>query len=409
MGSRSRRTESDADGRPIRAAGILIDVTARKQAEMALAESEARLRLSQEAANIASFVQEFPDPTLRFTPGALIMLGFPPDQDTMSRELAHSIFHPEDFRMFRRDASQTWLRQQFIVTERDPVTGGARRLLGLTRDVTQVRDMQAVLERLVEERTRELRDTQRRLAHIERMQALGQLAGGIAHDINNVLQAVQGGSALLARRCGNPDEVRHLANLILTATERGAGVTSRLLAFSRQADLLTVPVDVALLLQGMKDILTHALGSGIEVGIEAPEGLPPLVADKAQLETALVNLATNARDAMGCMGTLTLAAAEEIHERKTSSGHDLEPEPGRYVRLSVTDTGTGMDPVTLGRATEPFYTTKPHMWTAPALQDVLQCLDQIACVHMSGLLMRSHMNAGQDGFRDTSSKQQSDL
>jgi signal transduction histidine kinase len=265
-----------------------------------------------------------------------------------------------DFRMNRRDGSLVWLHQQFIITECDPATGDAQRLLGLTRDVTQVRDVQAVLERLVEERTSELRETQTRLAHTERMQALGQLAGGIAHDFNNVLQAVQGGSALLGRRCGRPDEVRRLADLILKAAERGAGVTSRLLAFSRRADLQAEPIDVPLLLQGMKDMLAHTLGTGIEVRTTVPDDLPPLVADRTQLETALVNLATNARDAMEDMGTLTLAAAEEVVRHATCFGSHLMLEPGCYIHLSVTDSGNGMDPATLARATEPFFTTKPQ-------------------------------------------------
>jgi PAS domain S-box-containing protein len=364
---------------------VIRDTTARKQAEAALAESEAGLRLALKGAQTGVHELDLArglyrvDAAFARMSGTAVPAGvWLPFNDEFWRE-GHAHIHPDDlsvrqgsldrvsqgddaeaefdFRMNRRDGSQVWLRQQFIAVERDPVTRRARRLLGLTRDVTQARDMQAVLERMVEERTRELRDAQKRLAHIERMQALGQLAGGIAHDINNVLQAVQGGGALLARRCDKPDQVRHLAELILTAAERGAAVTSRLLAFSRRSDLRSEPIDAALLLQGMQDMLAHALGTGIDVRIVVPDGLPPLVADKAQLETALVNLAANARDAMDGMGTLTLAAAEQC-QTGTLPGGDLALEPGRYIHLSVTDTGCGMDQATMARATEPFYTTK---------------------------------------------------
>jgi PAS domain S-box-containing protein len=378
----------DLDGRPREILGMLTDVTAQRAAEAALAESEARLSLALKGAQIAVYEIDFVRGVTRVDTAFAQLADSPvppgvwlPLDDDIRRE-AQARFHPEDaplrqacmdrlsrgddseaeldFRMFRRDGSLMWLHQQFIITERDPVTGAARRLLGLTRDVTQSRDMQAVLERLVDERTRELRETQARLAHTERLQALGQLAGGIAHDINNVLQAVQGGSALLERRCNDPSAVRRLANLILDAAERGAAVTSRLLAFSRRADLQAEPIDVALLLQSMKDMLAHTLGTGIDVRILAPKDLPTLVADKAQLETALINLATNARDAMNGMGILTLAAADEVLRHATRFGRHLFLEPGRYIHLSVTDTGCGMDAATLGRVTEPFFTTKAH-------------------------------------------------
>jgi nitrogen-specific signal transduction histidine kinase/ActR/RegA family two-component response regulator len=209
-------------------------------------------------------------------------------------------------------------------------------------------------------RTRELRETQTRLAHTERLQALGQLAGGIAHDINNVLQAVEGGTALLERRCGDPSEVRRLADLILSAAQRGAAVTNRLLTFSRRADLRAEPIDVTVLLQSMKVMLTHALGAGVEVRTNVPQGLPPLLADKGQLETVLVNLATNARDAMNGMGILTLAAADEVRPHAGRVGLHQGLQPGRYVHLSVVDTGSGMDAATLARVFEPFFTTKPQ-------------------------------------------------
>src|SRR5581483_7992918 len=179
------------------------------------------------------------------------------------------------------------------------------RMVGTAVDVTALREAEAVLardrdelERLVGERTRALEAAQMRLAHAQRMEALGQLAGGIAHDFNNVLQAVQGGAALIERRPADPDGVRRIARMVFDAAGRGSAITRRLLAFSRRADLRAEAVEAASLLTDMREILTHTLGAGIGVRVDLENGLPPLLADKGQLETALINLASNARDAM---------------------------------------------------------------------------------------------------------------
>ncbi len=198
---------------------------------------------------------------------------------------------------------------------------------------------------------------QARAAQAERLQALGQLAGGIAHDFNNVLQVVEGAAALIERRPHDEAGVRRMARLAREAVGRGASITRRLLAFGRRGDLRAEALDVAVMLTGMREIFAHTLGAGIEVEVRLAERLPPILADKGQLETALVNLATNARDAMPGGGRLTLAAESEIMPPDDPS-HPLGLVPGRYVRLTVADTGKGMDAATLARATEPFFTTK---------------------------------------------------
>jgi signal transduction histidine kinase len=194
---------------------------------------------------------------------------------------------------------------------------------------------------------------QARAAHAERVQALGQLAGGIAHDFNNILQAVQGGATLIDRRAGDPDSVRRFARMILDASERGISITRRLLAFARREELRAEPLDAADLLSGLCDVLSHTLGSGISVEVRVEAGLKPLLADKGQLETALVNLATNARDAMPEGGTLTFAARTDTVADNES--HPAELGPGRYVRLSVADTGTGIAAPLLVRVLEPCF------------------------------------------------------
>jgi CheY-like chemotaxis protein len=190
------------------------------------------------------------------------------------------------------------------------------------------------------------------------MEALGKLAGGIAHDFNNVLQAIQGGISLIERRPTDLESVRRLTRMVMHAAERGATITHRLLAFSRRGDLRAEPVNPTLLLTEIREILSHTLGTGIEVRLALPPALPTFSADKGQLETVLINLATNARDAMSGSGLLTLAAGVEQVRSADPRRNPPGLDNGAYLCISVTDTGAGMPPEVLGRATEPFFTTK---------------------------------------------------
>ncbi len=251
---------------------------------------------------------------------------------------------------------------------------GRQVLVSMAMDVTETRATEAALrdseaslrqlnealEEQVQAEVAAREAAQVRAAHAERMQALGQLAGGIAHDFNNVLQAVQGGAGLIEETPNNPVSVRRRASMVVHAAERGAAITRRLLTFSRRGDLRTETVPTAPLLHGMLEMLRHTLGAAIEVRVEAAAELPPLLADRSQLETVLVNLATNARDAMPDGGVLTFTAAPEIRSGNVAaapSGPDALPE-GRYVRLTVTDTGSGIPGEVLARVAEPFFTTK---------------------------------------------------
>jgi len=221
----------------------------------------------------------------------------------------------------------------------------------------KLRDMNETLEAQVGREVAAREQAQSQLAQAQRMEALGQLAGGIAHDFNNVLQAVSGGLALIGRRAGDAEVVRQLARMAGDATERGAAITGRLLSFARKGELRAEPVPAGPLLEGVREILAATLGAGIETQIAMDGTLPPLLADKAQLETVLVNLAVNARDAMPDGGCLTLhAAAETVADARR---HRAGLAAGEYVRLDVADTGIGMDAATLMRASEPFFTTKP--------------------------------------------------
>jgi nitrogen-specific signal transduction histidine kinase/ActR/RegA family two-component response regulator len=215
----------------------------------------------------------------------------------------------------------------------------------------------AELERLIEARTRDLEQTQAQLAHAQRMTALGALAGGIAHDFNNLLQAIQGSLSLIERRPEDAERVLRYTGVAGEAARRGVAITRRLLAFARRGDLHAEAVDPVKLLERLREMLEPTLSAGVRVRLQAKRGLPPLMADPAELETVLVNLAANACDAMPEGGTLTLSAGLD---RVETAGAAHGPAPGRYVRLSVSDTGQGMAPDVLARVTEPFFTTKPR-------------------------------------------------
>jgi signal transduction histidine kinase len=202
-----------------------------------------------------------------------------------------------------------------------------------------------------------LAEARTRAAHAERMQALGQLAGGIAHDFNNILQAVKGAANLIDQGAPNMSDTARFARMILEATDRGSSITRRLLAFSRRGELRAESVDLAALLHDLQDVLHHTLGTPVSVAVDIAADLPPVLADKGQLETALVNLATNARDAMPEGGTLCFTVVPDTVQE--SDAHPADLRGGHYVRMAISDNGLGMDPATLARAFEPFFTTKP--------------------------------------------------
>ena len=211
------------------------------------------------------------------------------------------------------------------------------------------------LEQRIEERTREREIALAQLFEAQKMDTIGRLTGGVAHDFNNLLMAVLGSLALLEKRLPEDQQCRRLLQNAVQGAQRGAALTQRLLAFSRRQELKPESVDLAALVSGMEELLKRALGLGIELKCEFPSALPPVLADANQLELALLNIALNARDAMPNGGRLTIGAAPE-----TVSGPAGENklQPGDYLRIRISDTGSGMDEVTLAKATDPFFTTK---------------------------------------------------
>ncbi len=200
----------------------------------------------------------------------------------------------------------------------------------------------------------ERRETEIVLRQSQKLEAMGQLTGGVAHDFNNLLTPIIGGLDMLQRRGLASERERRLVDGALQSAERAKTLVQRLLAFARRQPLRTGPIDMAVLIAGVGDLVTSTVGHQIQVTMDAPVGLPAAEGDANQLEMAILNLSVNARDAMPHGGSLSIEAADEL----IGLGHRTALPPGRYIRLSVSDTGMGMDEVTLTRAIEPFFSTK---------------------------------------------------
>jgi signal transduction histidine kinase/ActR/RegA family two-component response regulator len=218
----------------------------------------------------------------------------------------------------------------------------------------------AAVNRSLEERISAALTVQKRghetLETGQRLEALGQLSGGIAHDINNVLQTISGACSLMEARKHDPEHVKRLSAIALRAADRGTVVTRRLLAFAKRGNLRTEEVDPTAVLVDMQELLNHTLMGSIVVELNLPPWLPMILVDRMQLETVLVNIANNARDATPSGGTITISAhLETVHENGVQAAGLTA---GSYVRLSVRDRGIGMDAKTLARAVEPFFSTK---------------------------------------------------
>jgi nitrogen-specific signal transduction histidine kinase len=213
----------------------------------------------------------------------------------------------------------------------------------ITRDITERKEAQESLERAREA-----------LFQSQKMDAIGQLTGGVAHDFNNLLMAVLGSLELLRKRLPDDPQLLRLLDNAIMGAKRGATLTQRMLSFARRQEMDARPIELPVLVRGMTDLLGSTLGADAEIQTGFPLSLSRVVADENQLELALLNLCVNARDAMKKGGRIVIAAREErldaVHAGALPAGH--------YVCLSVSDTGEGMDSETLARATEPFFTTK---------------------------------------------------
>ena len=367
---------------PIRDAGGAVtgifvegsDVTDRAQAEAARQDSEAQLRqiaeINKSEAQFRLLVRGVTDYALymldpdgvvsSWNLGAQRIKGYRPEEivgrhfstfyteeDRASGMPEHGLgvarregrFETEGWRV-RKDGSR--FRAHVVIDAIPDEDGHVVGFAKITRDITERLEAQQALEQAREA-----------LFQSQKLEAIGQLTGGIAHDFNNLLMAVLGSLELAQKRLPDDPQINRLIGNAIQGARRGASLTQRMLAFARRQELKREAIDVAALALGLEDMLNQSLGPLFTLSIEMAPRLPAVESDPAQLESALVNVIINARDAMPHGGMITLIAA---CERVGPGAPDLAP--GDYVRLAVIDQGEGMSEETLARAAEPFFTTK---------------------------------------------------
>ncbi|WP_298401916.1 PAS domain-containing sensor histidine kinase [Sphingobium sp.] len=350
------------DGQLLGFAKVTRDLTERRAAQEALRESEERFRmLVQSVTDYAIYMIDPVGTVTSWNAGAERAKGYCA-QEIIGQNFA--LFYSEEDRLaglpsralhmaqregrfesegwrIRKDGSRFWANAVI-----DPIRAPDGRLMGfakITRDLTERREAQRALD--------EARDA---IFQTQKMDAIGKLTGGVAHDFNNLLAVIVGSLDLARRRLANGGDIARYLDNAMTAADRGATLTQRMLAFARKQELKLQSVDCVALVQGMAELLRTTLGASALIETRFPLALQTAYADPAQLELALLNLAVNARDAMPEGGRIVIDAAEIA----VSAGERPDLAEGRYVRLCVTDNGEGMDAATIERAREPFFTTK---------------------------------------------------
>ncbi|WP_314373282.1 PAS domain-containing protein [Sphingomonas paucimobilis] len=392
----------DETGRCVRFPGVSFDITERVRIEQQLRESEARARLNAQRVQVALEAGAiigtwFWDlPSDRFTVDEPFARNFGLDpalgHEGLSLAQVVETVHPDDraalaeaidaaiasggayahqYRVRRHDGCYHWLEANGRVEHAPDGTPlyfpgvlidvGVRRALEAERDsaIAELRALTDQLEQRVADRTAELMRAEEALRQSQKMEAVGQLTGGLAHDFNNLLAGISGSLELMALRLaqGRAGEIDRYMDAAQGATRRAAALTHRLLAFSRRQTLAPRPTDIAALVAGMADLIRRTVGPGITVETPSPDDWWTVLVDAPQLENALLNLCINARDAMPDGGRIAIAIRNRPSRDPDDTHRDI-PD-GDYLMLSVTDTGTGMTPEVIEKAFDPFFTTKP--------------------------------------------------
>lgn len=325
----------------------------------ALRVSEERFRLLSRAANDLVWDADLKSGQIWWNDTLLESYGYDPESYRADTSAWESWVHPDDrdrvvaslCKAVGSGASNWTSEYRFVCADGREVDVVARglvirddlgepvRMLGSTTDVT------------------ELRALERNLRHSQKMEAVGQLTGGVAHDFNNLLTVILGNAEILEDKLNELPHLKKLARMSLDAAERGAELTKRLLAFSRKQPLEPKILDVAKLVQGMDGLMRRTLPENIDIEIVRAGGLWKIEADAAQLESAVLNLAVNARDAMPEGGNLTIEMANAMLDDDYVAA-EPDVRAGQYVVIVVTDTGHGIAPDLMSRVFDPFFTTK---------------------------------------------------
>jgi PAS domain S-box-containing protein len=347
------------DGELIGFAKITRDITERNKAADALRESERHFRLLVSGVtDYALYMLDLNGIVTNWNAGGQRIKGYSPEEiigkhfsrfystsdqaagrpaRALQHALEHGRYEEEGWRV-RKDGTFFWAS---VVI--DQIRDDENRLIGfakITRDISERRESQQNLEKI-----------QRQLAESQKLDALGQLTGGVAHDFNNLLMVVTGSLHVLKKATGDDPKSLRAIQAIEAVSQRGAALTQQLLSFARRQSVNPQTVDLNERIHSIREVLDTGLGSAVELHIDVVEGIWPITVDAAEFETALVNLVINARDAMPQGGSVTLQAKNvfiDDGERK-----------GDHVAIKVSDTGVGIAPDVLAKIFDPFFTTKP--------------------------------------------------
>lgn len=349
---------ADETGRTTHFVALQRDTTEQRRAEAQLRLSEERFRLINEATKDVIWDWDIPADRFWWNDNLQKVFGYEPAEFSARSAGQNGLIHPDDaeriatglralvdgtenawqddYRVFRADGRTAYVHDRAVAL-RDH-TGKALRVLGSMADVTSARDSGMALRQS------------------QKLEAIGQLTGGLAHDFNNLLTVIMGNSELLADSLPDDSELRRMAEMAFSAAERGSELTARLLSFARKQALEPKVIDLNSQVVSIVPLMRRSLGESIEIQVKLADDLWLTEIDAAQFEAALLNLSLNARDAMPSGGKLMIETANAWFDAETAAM--IEIEEGRFVSVAVSDTGIGMPPAVVERALEPFFTTK---------------------------------------------------
>ncbi|EPF67591.1 hybrid sensor histidine kinase/response regulator [Pseudomonas syringae] len=379
----SGRIERDSRGKPVRSPGVLLDIDSRRTAEDERDRLNELLRIFTAAVPGVVYAKDLEGRMLVANRGTADLIGKPPeffigktDLDFLDDQQQARILMETDRRIMQNNVSEQieeqvnladgsaaiWLSTKApLLDENGEVIG----LIGSSIDVTArkkaeeaVRELNQTLEQRIEQAVFEREQIEDALRHSQKMDAVGQLTGGIAHDFNNLLAGISGSLELITKRLaqGRVGDVGRYVSVAQGAVRRAASLTHRLLAFSRRQTLSPRVTDVNGLIHDMEELIARTVGPEIDIKVVAQNDLWPALIDHAQLESSLLNLCLNARDAMPNGGRIIIETANASLEECTDPDHGIPA--GEHLSIRVTDTGIGMSPDIAAKAFEPFFTTK---------------------------------------------------
>jgi PAS domain S-box-containing protein len=347
------KTLADDQGQPYHFLCVTADVTERRRVEKALRESHTLLRAVTEGTTDAVYVKDREGRYLTVNPALARLVGRPADEVVGKTDA--ELLHPDSAREVREHDRRIMELGQPQTYEQVVTAAGATRTLLVTKGPYRDAEGRVAGVFAIARDVSERKALERQLREAHKMEAVGRLAGGIAHDFNNLLTVILGYTELLLEQAPAGTEAHAPLTEIRRAADRAAELTRQLLAFSRRQPAAPVVLDLNGSLRDLDEVLRRLAGDGVRLVLRLAPGLRRIKADPTQVEQILLNLAGNARDAMSDGGELTLATENvTVAAGATPAG----PPPGEYVRLTVRDTGVGMDEATLGHIFEPFFTTK---------------------------------------------------